>query len=369
MNDDKHFRRVGLRPSASSKTIRDCPGSLWAQIKANFFTLNVLKEDKEAASGTAIHEALAGGDLSRLDDEQLATFYELDRKRQDVIDNFQPEYYAPEMRLWIEDEEGKPIMSGESDVLAYAEEPDGYHLLLVEFKTVAFGEHEGAKTNAQLRRNSVAFAQFIRKTYDREPVKITCVLLQAGHEPSIAEFEGQALIDREAETIAEAKAAISLQNKDKRMPGAWCRYCKALGTMACPESLNRAGEIADDSDDVANDDMASERNLIQLVKSAPVIEAAIDTARAWIKANPSEESRKSFVWGESLSKRVKIEHLAKVFNSGDLETVAASFQRGEITVKNLAKLLNVKEKTIENLCLDNGILEIQKTPTLKPIKP
>ena len=118
-------------PSASSfPRYALCPGSFQMERQAP-----PEPESEDAASGTRIHQRLAGdcgGTLSAEEVDLVTTSFDLALRTMDEVLGGEPESVQREQRLWLHDQETLlPVCSGQFDLFARR----GKKVLILDYKT------------------------------------------------------------------------------------------------------------------------------------------------------------------------------------------------------------------------------------------
>jgi len=219
--------RLGLPSASRMDRLAHCAGSWLAEMQFS-------QEEKTEASkdGDDIHEALSQDDFENLgeDNQEIAlrlkqmvaaakthwvTHYGLNIPTNEVKE-------IKETRFWVRDSRRK-LCSAKLD-LAFVVEQSA---LIIDYKTGYLEVTESHK-NFQMRTQAVALWQAYPKL-----TKIRCAIAsyRFREQASATDYDSAALLKAEREirfVVAHA------DNPDaERVPGEWCRYCKAKAN--CPQ--------------------------------------------------------------------------------------------------------------------------------------
>lgn len=186
-----------------------------------------------ALSGTVIHLAMETGSDEGLEVNEKDVTENMRRIEQEAIlqwrtdfDREEPEILR-EGRLWIRDRKTlQLIASAKPDVVGI----NGAFAIALDFKS-GFLDAESAGTNWQLKTQAVAV------WHDHPEVKhVRAAIIQHrfGSKYDPVDFALEDL--KQAEAELKFYLHLAKQPDAPRVPGSWCRYCKARGTEACPES-------------------------------------------------------------------------------------------------------------------------------------
>ena len=218
-----------IKASASSlDRIAACPGSHAAEQGMPY------KPSEAAAEGTMLHDVMSGvrdtkgltsGQrryISYCSEQGRALLAEhVDGEKPEVV----KEWYAQARLL-------DHIVSAKSDFTAWGDTK----ALVIDWK---FGREpvDRAEVNLQLRPYAIIAAQ------EKPAIEVTTVAIV---QPAVAPEDRVTVAQYTREDIHQAKAELNYilvaasKADAKRVPGAHCRYCKALGTTRCPESTEQA---------------------------------------------------------------------------------------------------------------------------------
>lgn len=162
MNSLIKDERLDLPSASGLHRIVLCPGSFALEQQAKSLRVNHY-EDKEASSGTRIHDALAehfkkgAADINHLDDEEIETFELCLNGALNELEKWgeAEKVFVIEERLWLHNGL-EPIFSGKADLIAIK----GHRALIIDHKT-SWGIYNHSDANWQLRALAVfAHANF-----------------------------------------------------------------------------------------------------------------------------------------------------------------------------------------------------------------
>lgn len=211
-------------PSASGmERIALCPGS-WSLEQQ----CPVPPEGEDAASGTRIHEFLAGNNVELSEDESLTA-----RLCAEVAEPLLAgaSSIVRETRLWCSDGYKKRF-SGKPDVIAFGDR----EATVIDYKT-GRGEVADSPHNLQLR----ALAVLVKHNWpDLEKVRVAIVQPWASRRPIVTEYDADAL-DEADHQIGNIVADAMADNAPLRPGVQQCQYCRAK--TICP-ALARALDVA-----------------------------------------------------------------------------------------------------------------------------
>lgn len=218
-----------IKASASNlDRIAACPGSYTAEQRMPY------KPSDVAAEGTLLHDVMSGQrDTKGLTTGQRRYINYCGEQGRlllaEHVDSDKPEttkeWYSQARLL-------DSIVAAKLDFAAWGEKK----ALVIDWK---FGHDpvDRAEVNLQLRPYAIIAAQ------EKPGIEITTVAIV---QPTVAPEDRVTVCQYTREDILQAKEELNAilrtaeQNPDKRIPGAHCRYCKALGTSRCPESVQVA---------------------------------------------------------------------------------------------------------------------------------
>lgn len=280
--------RLGLA-SASSMDRRDhCPGSLVAERGAPY-----LEEEDTATSGTRIHHALETGDDSELDMSEEEIKANLDRLEKNAVAKWREDFniskeprVVREQRHWIRNAELDLIASARPDVEYHAQD----HALVINYKT-GYKDPTPTEINWQVRTEAVA-------VHSDNPnlvhVRAAIAASRLASRFDYCDFDARSLGlgQREIEFV------VWRSNKPgaPRVPGTWCRYCKARSDCreAAGYSLLPTVGMPDKSDELALLQAVSRltpQHLSYLYCRKSTIAAILDAVEQRLKSLPEEELR------------------------------------------------------------------------------
>lgn len=217
--------RLGL-PSASSFERRVfCPGSGTLEP-----AIPPEEEEREIASrGIDIHEALATDDDSELNLSDKRVAAKLRAIEEAALNEWRAQHNLTlgditihrEVRLWIRDRSSlKPIASSKVDFAAVSEKHR--KALVIDAKS-GFLDTTPAELNWQLRVQAVS----LHHEYNYDLDEITCAISQGrgkGKFDPVVYDTGDLML---AETGIRYYCHASKDQSAPRIPGDWCRYCRA----------------------------------------------------------------------------------------------------------------------------------------------
>lgn len=297
--------RQGFPSASGMPRIYACPGSFLAEQAA---TGEDHTDKSDAEKGTRVHDALCGAlDPETLSADEFRTF-ELCREQADQIvrdflgDEAPTALITDNVRLWIT-EALELVCSAKPDRVVVA----GSRAVVIEFKAL-LGNHEQAAGNVQLRTQAVAVVE----SFDVDEVLVAKVQPLAG-KPSLAVYLSGDLKQAREEVIERCKLAIT--PGQPRTPSAEaCRYCRARGTNACPESLAEVEALAVALPRSGASIALTGQQIAAILDKAPAVEAVIEAVRA--KARRELEADPGAIpgWGlEEGDEREKVTNPELVF--------------------------------------------------------
>lgn len=218
--------RAGLPSASSMDRLNKCPGSFAAEKG-----LPELKQQDVTESGTKIHAALAGGDEElELSDKEIKERMKSIEKA--VVATWCEEFGLPtvvpdfrEERMWIHNRTTlEPVSSAQPDV-AYV---DKTHALLINYKA-GYADLTPSELNWQCRTEALAlWHEYPQLTHIRGAILAS--RLYDKFDATDYDLADLQRIERELFHILWRAD----QSDAPRVPGAWCRYCRASGS--CPEA-------------------------------------------------------------------------------------------------------------------------------------
>lgn len=218
-------------PSASSAWFWSCPGS-W-QLSRSLPSQGETT-DPEAERGSRIHQALELGDPAGLDEDELEDYgkglkfaNQLSSEWQQSIGiNYYDGKGLREQRLWLFDEQLKPVASGKLDLFHLAEP----YALIIDFKSGSAAHVPAAARSSQLRLQAVLLWQ-------EHPSLIRIRVAYARTQSKVGASDWCDYTRRDLEyayALTMAHLWESKQPDAPRRAGPWCRYCPCRGD--CPEA-------------------------------------------------------------------------------------------------------------------------------------
>lgn len=227
MSDDP---RKKLPSSSSLERIALCPASYQMSLLAK----DCEEETTYAASGDRIHRRLSGEKVELSEDEK-DVWQACIRGRDEALDNLFPfgwQETIKEQRIWLKDNAGNPVFSGQFDHVAVC----GDEAAIIDYKTgVMPVEHP--RTNLQLQSYAVLLL-------DEHPElkSISVVVVQP-----LAGGVSHHTFSRDDLRIIKAKIMHILEQANAEAPPIipgrkQCQYCRASGQ--CKESVAVATSFA-----------------------------------------------------------------------------------------------------------------------------
>lgn len=217
--------RAGLPSASGMQRIALCPGSWLAEAG---MPTEEKGEGSDAGIGTLVHAELAGASVEALSEAEKEV---ADRCR--AIESQLLEAFAPfvqrsvlrEHRLWMVNESGNRIASGQADAVFLF---SGARALIVDYKTGRLGA-ESATGNLQLRMLAVLLHEAMPHL-----ANITVAIIQPLATPRVSECT-YSLADLIAarEQIVELLAEANREGAKRNAGEAQCKHCRARAT--CPE--------------------------------------------------------------------------------------------------------------------------------------
>lgn len=382
--NEQNDGRQGLPSASGAPRIVHCAGSVAAE------ALCPGDEQTEVAlQGTVIHLALETGKEEGLEVNAGDVVQNLKKIEIDAIEAWQKEFgiedykLIREERFWIRDANLDMVMSAKPDATAIGKGRDGRtYALVLDFKS-GFLDTEPATQNWQVKTQAVA----VRHEFpDVDVIRAAIIQHRFGSKYDPVDFEW-ADIDQ---TWAELKFYLHLSKQPDapRVPGSWCRYCRARG--ACPQ----AGAVAllpqvaipanEEEDAVAMVALLNVHQLESIRSRKPLIVAILDAVNDRMKQLPAEELAlvglqlvpsnptrtlpnvqavyELLVREKLLDDDAEFRALCKI-GVGDLE---------ELIVPRVQKKFNlstIKDSKVEaGKLLAPVVVPSPRSPTLKPIK-
>lgn len=224
-----------MKVSASSlDRIFACPGSYWAEQGIT------APQGTAAAEGELLHKVMAGEAVVELNREQKRLI-EVCREagaelRARSFGDRKPQYQLERYIRWGDPETGG-VIATKIDCLMIGDE----EAVIIDWK---FGRDpvEAAPSNPQLRAYAVAVAKELPNV---RRIVVAIVQPYAEREQRIStaaySYEELGIAVAEFRGLFRTLNAMELRLETRyRNPGEHCRYCKALGTERCPESMQLA---------------------------------------------------------------------------------------------------------------------------------
>lgn len=335
--------------------IMACPGSFLAERAAG----EDFTDKSDAETGTRVHEALAG----RLDPEQLSvdefrTFEACRDQAAEIIREFLGNESPvaeinDNVRLWIHDGI-TPVNSALPDRVAIA----FHRAVVIEFKAL-LGDHEEAPGNVQLRTQAVAVVE----NYDVTEVLVAKVQPLAG-KPSLCRYN-EAELDQAREEIIDASKRAMLPGQPRNPSASACRYCRARGTNACPESIAAVDSMAVTLPREGVSIALTGQQIADILDKAPVVEAVIEAVRA--KAKRDLEADPASVPGWALEPgdiREKVTNPELVFGRFSASGgTSAQFMAAVTVTKSGLKEATKSATGLKGKALDAKIFELLEGAT------
>lgn len=261
--------RRGLPSASSAVRYALCPGSFLLEKRMPYDL-----PSEAAASGTRIHEAISGKVPIELDDNEREIYdrcvaQEVEVRRTAGFNA--PDYTFREERMWMSDENGTPLWSGEPDALFIT----GTSGLVLDYKT-GRGDVWEASVNLQLR----ALAVLAVENYSLTEITVAIIQPLAG-KPTIARYTFSDLLVAVAE-VSEVMARIKEPNQPRTPSEDACKYCRAKAI--CPEAQQAVAVIVSTQESAIIDPQELGRFLELAPVALKVIEARKDQAKSFIEA-------------------------------------------------------------------------------------
>lgn len=162
-----------------------------------------------------------------------------------------------EPRLWIKDDNGEGVMSGQIDLLIM----DGDQAAIIDYKML-YGHYEPADRNKQLQ----AYGSLVAQNYP-EIQSIKLALIQ----PALGKYSTSEMSRAQANVIINKIKQLSVQVEDpnaEMTPGpVQCKYCKALAH--CPaayEFLKNEINKEIDMENVSNEELAEKLGMVGVIE-------------------------------------------------------------------------------------------------------
>lgn len=350
--------RNGCPSASNAHRYANCPGSHAASDGIPDET------SEDAALGNEVHDILAGVQREASPEaEELAR--QCSAQEYEILQAFltlangSPEYSTVrEKRLWAR--AGEYPWSGKPDVVHAC----GSHGLVVDYKT-GRGDVEDAASNMQLRWLAVLAA----REYGLDRVTVAIVQPLAG-KPTTCTYDADDLLRAEEEANATVEALYG-SGRNTRRPGEWCKYCRARGTVRCPESMGVTLEIAEREQvqqGLFNPTVAS-----AWLAHCEIAEGAIAAYRKLAKAH-LEAGGTIHGWrlkpGATIAKitapEVVFARFAEAGGTAEDFTKCVTVRKGDLA-KALGKLRGLKGKALDEAMddlLEGAVTETQNAPSL-----
>lgn len=224
--DERH----GLPSASGAPRLVHCAGSPAAEAEHPGD-----EQTAVALEGTLIHLALEKGQEDGLEVDAADVMQGLKRIELDAIDAWQKEFgieqysLIREERFWIRDAKLNLVMSAKPDVTTIGKGANGKtYALVLDFKS-GFLDAEPASRNWQIKTQVIA-VRHERPEVDYFRGAIIQHRFSSKYDP--VDFD-LAAIDQ-AWSELQFYIHLTKQPDAPRVPGSWCRYCRARGS--CPQA-------------------------------------------------------------------------------------------------------------------------------------
>lgn len=338
--------RKGLPSASGYARLAACPGSWLAERDLPS------PDTEDSIRGTRIHAALAGipvpyPPLDADEQETRRLCFELEVRCLDQWfaeiggrDEWVEKFY--ERRLWLCDEQGKAIFSGQPDVIVI----HGDHAAVFDYKT-GWGDVDDAADNLQLR----ALAVLVRYEWPHlESVTVAVIKPSEGMTPNLVRYESADL--DYAESDLRAHLAFAGQPGRPLQPGPHCKYCRAkVGCPALQAEVQTLAKMTLGSGEQRRE-LISNDTLVALLDRCGPAEAMIGTIKAEARrrlesGEKLEHDGSGYVLAEGASRRT-VTDVCKAFGAladahevTDLEFLACC----KVTIGELEDMLRAKLKS------------------------
>lgn len=236
---------IRLSPSNLDR-YRLCPGAYWAEVGLPY------TEHDGAGEGKLMHAVLAGSDsIDKLTPSQRADYNFCQREAKRLHEEIFGTDYRAEVKSWRAESrlqakvESDVLLSGQVDYWAWGIVYDVPVALVIDWK-FGRGEIDTAAENLQTRAYAVLVDVEVPGS---KPAVVYVAIIQPRADidsrVTVSRYTPED-IDRANDELKDIAAAIRLaETQPMRYPGReQCKYCKALGTIRCPESAETARALA-----------------------------------------------------------------------------------------------------------------------------
>jgi hypothetical protein len=373
--------RLNLPSASGMDRLAHCPGSFSAERG-----LPPLPEQPVTADGVRIHDAMHSGDDSELEPTPKEIKTKLSALEAEAftqwLDDFSPGPLTTadsqrEKRLWIRNKKTlEPIASAQLDFFSVALTSN--HAILMDYKT-GFRDTTPSERNYQLRAQVVA----LKSEYpELEHIRAGIAASRLASKLDLTDYDANdiAMIDRQIRFLLWTADQPDAQ----RVPGSWCRYCKANGV--CREAATYAllpstrGTILPDG---KPDQMAvieavgrlTPQELAFIHERRNIADTVFDSVEAQLKTLPADQLREvglKLVDGNRNKEIVNVpaafERLGQVLTEEE-RMKCVKIARGPAADLLAEKKGITKKSAVEllNTTLGNAMIEKIGNPKLKPL--
>lgn len=228
--------RRGVPSASAIGRIEACPASHQMALLAGD------NSGKWSKYGDAIHEALATGDVSKLDAAQLETFEMCKEQLEWMLSEWAGDdeimaIHRDSKRLGLttiggvvevtDETTAKLVNTGLADVIAlkFSKADQALHFFIADYKTLR-GEVPEAADNPQLRNLAVLVAKRFRCVAGR-----VCVIQPWAGKPTLADYD-DILLRHAGEWLNQVLTRERHATPDDRKAGVHCHYCPANATCS-----------------------------------------------------------------------------------------------------------------------------------------
>ena len=346
------------------------------------------EQTEVATSGSNIHAALETGSDEGLVVNEKDVAENLKKIEVQAIEAWQKEFgidnvkIIREERLWIRDENLNLLASAKPDVVVIgAGDGERDYGLALDFKS-GYLDADPSESNWQLKTQAIA----VQNEHGVDHVRAAIIQHRFGSRYDPVDYDADAL--RAAMSELKFYIHLSKQPDAPRVPGSWCRYCRARGS--CPEAgafallPQEATMIIDKKEAMAQVALLTPAKLASLHNYKTLIVSILDAVSDRLKQLPAETLASVGLELKPNSPMRSLPNIQKVYELLTKEGLLQDEEEfrslckvsvgavEELVIPRLQKKLGldtVKAADFEcSKLLAPIVVPVTKNPSLKPIK-